>query len=985
MVFCATTPAAVQYLCDTGIDYYQKGNYDEALKEFNKVLILDSTNQTALTYKNSIIERVKTSVLPETLPVKEPPVITPTVTKPQVAEETLKNKEVSRGDVMESVFRKVAQPQVVPKPPKPKELSREEAMANVFAKVAQPTEKAKPKPIAAPVPVSKPQAIKETQKQKVVSREKAMEKALVVPTRKIAKKEEKLKEEPLLEGEVEKKKPGLKISGEAQASFGVSPDDFIWKRANFNLNEEDARIFSNAAFNNRTNTYDPRIFDRLRVNLDTENEEGLNFHGNITVDPWSFTGKSNKITITSPTGVGDQAEIELKYWSNTGYTIDEIIYTLENGASIAIPEIKVISSKTESDIPVVNTWGQRFVIPELKIHREFQPLRELWVDYNQPDSFKIRFFPMAYQDQALTFNDPLRLSNNHMWWEGSPWLNRWAEGTKNTLVAPVDFTKGKWDDSLAFATRDSDGTRLTALRGLSFEMTNDAMSLASTFATPKTLWQDYGKIDNLINATRFNYRLLDNLSLGALYTYRVGFNEHNKRDISNYVWGVDSGYEPIEGVKVALEVATSRTHKDITSPGYASKYQGNAYSVSLTGAFPRKSLMDFKNGYYEIKPEEGDSGLFARYRFYATRMDKGFDPTLSNYHQTRNDSFWSRHIQFRKPFNYFYESLYSPTLNWDDVEPFRIGNGIDSGRSVLGFRLEASTLEKKLDNLFDVRNVHDANGKFIENVARDELTYKFTDKLTSKALGIYQRLPRTHQGTDPFIIDSDTGEYVANADIKDGLNPTLKTGSLGLEYAFTEWMALSGIWEHTNDSTLAYNNWPRGDLSSTTFGSYSEYGRVYRREIPFLYQQTLFPLPPYNFYNIYKTGLKFDLSEALELYLDYTRNEFKSAGQIDDNINHVGLEAAYRPTKKLGFYFKYIYSRWNDVNLMMKGADHYYLGHHDVFFEFRYLPTGDDELIVQYGDSGRANIATKYTDPFNLGMPTLDTQHIFRTYYRRKF
>ena len=70
---------------------------------------------------------------------------------------------------------------------------------------------------------------------------------------------------------------------------------------------------------------------------------------------------------------------------------------------------------------------------------------------------------------------------------------------------------------------------------------------------------------------------------------------------------------------------------------------------------------------------------------------------------------------------------------------------------------------------------------------------------------------------------------------------------------------------------------------------------------------------------------------------------------------------------------------------MMKGADHYYLGHHDVFFEFRYLPTGDDELIVQYGDSGRANIATKYTDPFNLGMPTLDTQHIFRTYYRRKF
>ena len=69
---------------------------------------------------------------------------------------------------------------------------------------------------------------------------------------------------------------------------------------------------STAALNNKENTYDPRIYDRMRVNLDTDNEAGFGMHTNITVDPWSFTGKSSKFTI-SGTG-GDAAEIQLKYW-----------------------------------------------------------------------------------------------------------------------------------------------------------------------------------------------------------------------------------------------------------------------------------------------------------------------------------------------------------------------------------------------------------------------------------------------------------------------------------------------------------------------------------------------------------------------------------------------------------------------------------------------------------------------------------------------
>lgn len=933
-VFCASTPAAVQYLCELGVEFYLAGNYDEALKEFNKVLILDSTNETALKYKNSIIEGVKTTLLPEISPQPQQIEAVPRqVTEPQLTEPQLK------------------EPAVTPVG------SRVDAIENAFTKVAKPAERAGP------------------EEQKVVSREDIMEGALRAP-RKIAKKE------PLMEKEEEEKKPGLKITGETQLSLGISSDDVIWKRANYNLNEEDSRILSEAAYNNRTNTYDPRVYDRLRVNLDTAKEEGFNFHTNITVDPWSFVGKSDKVIVTSPSG--DKVEVELKYWSNTRYTVNETAYTLRNGASIALPEIKVVDGKTESAIPVNNTWSQAFTIPQLKIHREYQPLRELWFDYAEPDSFKIRFFPLAYQGQALIFNDPLMLSNHHTWWEESPWLDRWLPGRTNPGVVPEDFTRGMWDDTLSFLARDSDGTRLTALRGASLELMGDNMSLTSTFASPKTLWQDYDNFDNLINATRFNYRLLDNLSLGALYTYRLGLTEHSKRDIDNYVWGFDAGYEPIEGLKLSLEAATSRTHKDLTSPGYTSSSQGNAFFFSLMGAFPRKGLMDLKNGYYDMKPEETDT-FFTRYRIYGAHMDSGFDPTLSNYRETRDDSFWSRHIQFKKPFAYFQESLYGPSLNWEDVEPYRIGDGIDIGRNVMGLRLETSAFDRRVDNLFDVRNVHDVNGKFLENAARDEITYKVNDKLTSKALGIYQVFPRTRKGVDPFIFDTNTGIYVNNTAIEDDLNVNLKTGSLGLEYAFTEWLALSGVWEHTNDSTLAYDNWPRGDLSSMSFTSYREYGRVFHREDPFLYQQSLFPLPPYSFYDIWKTGLRFNPFENLELYLDYTRNEFKSAGQIDDNINHIGFEAAYRPNKKFGVYLKYIFSRWNDVNLMLGGASHYYLSHHNVFAEFRYLPTSDDELILQYGESGRSNLSTKYTDPFNLGTPALDTQHIIRTYYRRKF
>ena len=52
----ADTPA-VPYLCELGASFYRIGSYNDALSEFNKALILDPTNKTALQYVNDIFAK----------------------------------------------------------------------------------------------------------------------------------------------------------------------------------------------------------------------------------------------------------------------------------------------------------------------------------------------------------------------------------------------------------------------------------------------------------------------------------------------------------------------------------------------------------------------------------------------------------------------------------------------------------------------------------------------------------------------------------------------------------------------------------------------------------------------------------------------------------------------------------------------------------------------------------------------------------------
>ncbi|MBN2831332.1 MAG: tetratricopeptide repeat protein [Candidatus Omnitrophica bacterium] len=772
----------------------------------------------------------------------------------------------------------------------------------------------------------------------------------------------------------------IKITGDAQLSFGIaSPDDFIWKRANYDLNEKHKswRVTSNDGFNRRMNTFNTRVYDSLSVNLDTENESGFNFHTNVTVDPWSFRGKSEKVTVTS--GVNN-AGIQLYYWSNTGYTVTNTAYT-SNNDTFSLPEVKVKDGKTDPFSATSWRASNVYNIPGMKINRQFQPVREFWLDYVN-DTVKFRVFPIAYQDQSYSSNDPLGITNHGIWWKDSKWLRRYVPGNASSS----DFVKGRWDDSLSFISKDSTGKYLTSLRGFSLSFyPQEQTSFDTTFATPLHLWQDYGEVDNIISASRLKHFFMDNFMLGGAFTYRGGFKtDPHKLDSQNFVGGVDLGFEVVEGFKAQAEVLTSKSEYDKTNSDYKTESRGNAYYLSFVTRYPQQSIMDLKYGYDDIKIGK-DEDFLLKSKFYLVRMDKGFDSALSDYHNTRQDTFWSRHIHFRRPMQYYYSGLEKPAKNWDELLSSRIGDGIDAGRNTLGYRFELF-LDDSLYNLFDIRNVHNVNGKFIENVVRDELSVRVTDKLTAKVLGIYQKLPRTVGGIDPYIYDGNTGDFWTNAVIKDGEKTTIKTGSFGLNYDFFDWLSINGIYERTNDYYLAYDGFPINVLKNDTTlgGTYYQNDHLYRRFNPFLYSQGNFPQAPYSFYNIFKTGLRISPLDNMEIYLDYTRNEFEVASLNSDNMNHIGLEFTYMPTPKIGMLFKYIYSRCQDIDRLVAGVTKP-IGHHNFYAEFRYLPTKDDEFIMQYGEGNASAIGNMTLDPYGGSMLTLDTAHIFRFYYRRKF
>ncbi len=948
------------FLVELGKKYYARNNYADAQHEFNKALILNPDNQEAIKFLGLIKEKAAASeaIIAETTPQIEyqPEEIARSPQRQEAIDEALKNvtpKEIKPEEEIEAPLLPPVMPEqndleaqpeekISIQKPLPEELPQEE--------ITEATVEEKPEPLSPEPLVQEP------------SQETAIQN--LPPEKK--QEEESAKEYNL---------GNVKFSGTTRMSAGLTSKDFYWKRANADLNEREWRLINENALNRRDNTYDPGIYDRMRLNVDTKNPSGINLHSNITVDPWSFTGKSDKINIKSGT---DSAEIQLLYWSNTGYTINQTISTLGNGVYLNLPEIKVDNGrilqttvKTDS-----NNLNETFTIPETKIKREFWPLREFWLDYKENDAFKFRFFPMAYQDQALTSDDPLQLSNHHTWWEESPWLDSWKKGNLDTALTTQTFTKGQWDDTLSFLTRDSDGTRLTALRGFSFDWKPvEETSLSATVASPKTLWQDYDRFDALPGAVRLKQSITDNFNLGGIYTFRLGFDK-SKSDATNQLGGIDFAFAPVGGLKLSAEAAQSFSEQDKSS-SFRTKKRGSAFYFSLLSDISGRDILDLN--YDEIKPKKGQDS-FLKLRFFAGRMDKGFDPGLSTYRETRNDTFWGRHIHFRPIPEYYSSGIFSSGTTLDDIMPFKIGNSLDTGRNVLGLRLETSLLEGRLEGLGDIRNAHFTNGKYLETVSRTEWSYKPTPRLTTKLLALNHDLPHTKGGFDPFIYDPDLDIPLINSAIPDGKDPSLNTASFGLDYKLFDWLSWDGVYEHTNDFTVAENNFPRRVLNDKGFINDTEYGMLFRRRNPFLYDQTAFPLPPYEYEDIFRSGISLTPADKWDIYLNYTHNGFKFAGPIDNNMNQIGAQLYFMPNDKFGVAFEYTYARfWDDL------VSRQIAGHHNFFTQFRRKFSVFDELIFEYGVGSHSSYGTGVIDPLGGGEMVLDTRHIFKISYNRKF
>jgi hypothetical protein len=786
----------------------------------------------------------------------------------------------------------------------------------------------------------------------------------------------------------------FKISGEARAAMGINSNGgAIFTDANTDLDQKNWRILSSNGPNNNINTYDLGIYSELKVVMDASFLSSVvDVHLNLTADPWSYTGKSNTQLVTSEWG--DTARVQYLSEGGTPYTMGAIVNTLRLGGSFAMPEVKikdgiVPATSIASSIQNQNNPPQTdiFNVPAAQMDYTFQPVREAWVDIKPDDEFKLRIFPMAYENQALTTDDPLKLSNNMEWWAESPWIDGWQQGNFNPNGLSPDYTKGYWDKSLASLAQDGSGQHLTALRGVALQANpTDQTSFDATMATPKNPWQDYDQMNTLAGAARLKQFIGDLFYIGAVGDMHEGYDLNEVTDAENYVGAVDSGLMVMKWLKLNAEYATSNSIYDETSPEYTTKYNGNAYYVSLTTASNPDEEDILKKDYFGLNPVDKKEEFYKSTVYFA-RMDQGFESSLSDYNGTRADSFWADHLTFY-PSEYRYLPGVTPFTSDYDMSPFAVGNGIDYGRSVVSWRADENFLEGKLQGLEDVRHVTNNNGQEIEDAYRVGATYAVTDKLTTKILGLWDQLPKTTAGVDPFLtVDNTASTPYLNTAVQGGQDPSLKTGSLGARYALTDWSAINGVWEYTNDFTLGSNDFPQGDLNSTYFSTYTQNGRLYTQEVPFLYDQGNFEQAPYPYYNIFKIGLELTPTDKWHIYLDYTRNPNKFAGNIDDNMNHYGIETSYVPTPKIGFYARYTLSQGYDINRLVNDNELDDRDYNNFFFEMRMILPKDVTMSLQYGVGPAYNVATSSTNPYLTYYSTgvLQTQHIVRIVFDKKF
>ncbi|MDP8260127.1 MAG: hypothetical protein P9L96_03890 [Candidatus Gygaella obscura] len=764
----------------------------------------------------------------------------------------------------------------------------------------------------------------------------------------------------------------LTVSGELQLGVGITSDDVIWKFANADYvgvpQEKNWRYLWGE---DGVNTYDRAIYDSLKLNLESNLTDKISLYNQIVIDPWTFIGTSDAYA-TSTTD-GDFADIEYKYWSGDRRLLDEV-YRTNKGNIITIANVKVIDGLTSPYTPVgVTDWSTNFnEIPSVDINYKYRPFRKLWLDYKDEDILNVRIFALSDQYEALTSDDPLKLSNNRIWWEESPWLDEYEP---SRIFYPDDGTlpvkPGRWIRRLSFVAKDSDYNRLTFLRGASIKAFDGDVQFVS--ASPLSLWDEYESSNSLHSALRAKFRPREDLMLGITMTSKMGFNAASP-EAENHVFATDVDYKLSSETSLFAEAAGSYTDIE-EATGKQNMYDGWAGAVGVkygevdlgfVGTSVDRALKA-ENESYNPKP---------KFELSVKQMEKDFYPALSNYRYTRRDSFYSRHISFAQ---------LSP-----ENDEFRLGDGIDRGRRVISLTARETMFENKLGWFLQDRYVRSDSNKYIENDSRFESTISFTDKLTAKFLGWHMDLPKTKYHQDPFIYEKtsyaltdyfiNSEDYIENEDILEGLDADVAGFGGGLRYDFNPKFAVEGVYENTNDPC----DFPRILLTDSYVGSSETHdGILYDNVVPFLYdQREFFDLPPYDYYSIVKGRVILNPFEKLQAILSYTKNSNKFTAGIDENINHFGMELKYSPKKNLTFWAKYIYSKLYDLYAANKERNLYYEGHNNFFLGTQYHIDENQSLELMFGEF--VDYDADYTDS-TWSLSALDTQHIVRIFFRKKF
>ena len=746
------------------------------------------------------------------------------------------------------------------------------------------------------------------------------------------------------------------MSGDYRMAAGIA-DDFILNNSNasFNLFGLQGPNSEYLFGENRHNTFDEAIYSQHRVNIDFAAKDKINFHMQVVNDPWSWVGMTGEqIQQSDPGDSSVHVRYNLKYFGANNSTLSEIRRT-ENTDRISIPTIKVHDGHT-TRTRTVSMFGDPLVIPELDVDYEYRPIRKLWMDYNE-ENWQARIFLLADESQALTSDDPLGLSNHKDYWQQSPWLYQYVP-RQNFIDLDGNNTmkRGYYSDSLSFSARDSEGNRLVLLRGATFHAEKEDTYFTATVAAPYTPWDEhYYKADNVPGALRIKHQFDEKLMVGGTYTFRSGMVDSTVADFAQ-TGGIDAKYQLDEHTAFIGEAAVSYRDQEQTAPErFQKSVDANAYKAAV-----------------ESKFDHGENDHAELNLSYA-QMGKDFQPLLSRYLSTRDDKFWGNHI------------LFDPAPA--DVEPFRIGDGLDVNRSATRFQWKEKMFQERFYNLFDTRYVQKSDsGNYVETVVREEATYKFNSKLTGKALFRWRGLPKTTANVEPSLTafyfplgDIDPTDFtIRNTAIQADKDADQYTYSMGLEYVVNPQWTTQGIFERTN----AIPDFPRGLLNDSSSGAVDRVdGILIDRINTFLYSQgRIGASAPYSYFNIYKGRVMYKPEESLAFTFHAAKNDYKFAGGIDDNITHAGVSAGYGYSKNLNFFMDYTFSKQVDVSEMVVSNVEDYRGHNNLYFSMDYRLKSSAILRAEYGVFGFGS-NTPLVNPYSVTsfyLPTLDTEHLLR-------